>query len=427
MANKRKNLKAAVLSTAALGICISSTAFADAFQSMANQRNNLPGGRAAMMGGAFTAVADDSSASFFNPAGLALIKESRMELSATSFRDASIIYHETVNEKPFLERSNVIYPSFFGGTSRFDWISLGYSFMTLDSRNIYQQDKYENISEVDSVANSYSRTYQESSTYVWAGISAAFKLSENLSFGSSVFYYQRNIEYTASEILSLNGGGFISIHDTLKTLNTGAATVNGFLWRRKSLSLGASVKLAVPYSNSSTLYVDRIEYLGPASGQIPDKTSSVTQYGALNEMNPTTWNVGVAYRPWSWFLISADGHLHEGVKSRFKDQGGHDLHETLDYSLGTSIGGQAFSILGGYFTNNSMFREPNPEYAGQPLWINYRGRSTGMSWTIGGFSGQVGYIEQTGRGKAQIRSGDPDIQEASGTMKTFVISGKVPL
>ena len=79
-----------------------------------------------MMGGAFTAVADDSSASYYNPAGLAKIKENRLELSATSYRSSSLVYHETVNEEPFREQSDVIYPSFVGGTSRFSRVTLGY-------------------------------------------------------------------------------------------------------------------------------------------------------------------------------------------------------------------------------------------------------------------------------------------------------------
>jgi long-chain fatty acid transport protein len=404
-------------------------AFSDAFQSMANQRNNLPGSRAALMGGAFTAVADDSSASFYNPAGLAKIKENRLELSATSYRSSSLVYHETVNEEPFREKSDVIYPSFVGGTSRFGWLTLGYSFMTLDARNIYQQDKYDNISTVDGVANSYSRTYQESSTYIWAGASAAIRLTDSLSFGSSVFYYQRNIEFTSNEIITMNGGDILSVNETLKTLNTGAASVNGLHWRGETLSLGLAVKMASAYSDNSTLYLDRLEYadVDDDGEEEPSKTSTTHNHKALNELNPTTYNAGVAWKPFTWWTLSADVHIHEGVRSPWKSRGGHDLHTTADYSVGTALGGQAFGLMAGYFTNNSMFREPDPAYAGQPLWINYIGRSFGLSWMLSGFHGQMGYIEQIGTGKAQIRSGDPDVQRVDGNVRTWIVGGKVPL
>lgn len=382
-----------------------------------------------MMGGAFTSVADDSSASFYNPAGLSLLKESRIELSATSYRNSELIYEETVNDEPFEERSEVIYPSFVGGTSKFSWITLGYSFMSLDARNIYQQDKYDNISAVDGVANSYSRTYQESSTYIWAGASAAIKLSDSLSFGSSLFYYQRNIEFTANEILTMNGGGIIAISDTLKTLNTGAASVNGILWKKPNLALGLSVKTAMAFSNRSVLFIDRIEFADADNDgdEEPIKTSTVIRHRALNELNPTTYNFGISGRPFHWLLLATDVHVHEGVRSPYKSRGGQDLHTTLDYSFGAAIGGETMTLMAGMFTNNSMFREPDPELSGQPLWINYLGKSVGGSWNFGGLRGQAGYIEQNGVGKAQIRSGDPDVQRVKGTVKTFVIGGTVPL
>lgn len=404
-------------------------AWGDAFQSMSNQRNNLPGSRAAMMGGAFTSVADDSSASFYNPAGLSQLKGNRIELSATSYRNSELIYEETVNEQPFEERSQVIYPSFVGGTSKFDWITLGYSFMSLDARNIYQQDRYDDISMVDGVANSYSRTYQESSTYIWAGGSAAFRLSDNLSFGSSFFYYQRNIEFTSNEVITMNGGGIISISNTLKTLNTGASSVNGLLWKTPGFALGVSVKSALALSDRSMLYVDRIEFSdADADGDNePTKASSAIRHRALNELNPTTYNFGMSGRPFYWLLLAADVHVHEGVRSRYKSRGGQDLHTTIDYSFGTAIGGETLTMMAGVFTNNSMFREPDPTVAGQPLWINYLGKTVGASWNFGGLRGQAGYIEQTGSGQAQIRSGDPDVQTVKGTAKTFIVGGTVPL
>ncbi len=426
MGNPRKNLKKL---PAVAVICIAfmqaNASYADALQSMANQRSSLPGSRAALMGGAFTAVADDSSASFYNPAGLSHIKENRLELSATSYRASELVYHETVNEDPFQERSEMIYPSFVGGTSKFGWLTLGYSFMSLDARNIYQQDNFQNISTVAGVTNSYSRTYQESSTYIWAGGSASIRLNDSLSFGSSFFYYQRNIKFTANEIISLNGGGIVNINDTLNTVNTGASNVSGVLWKKPLFALGLSVKTARATSDKSTLHIDRIEF--SEGDTTPNHTSTTISHKALNELNPTTYNAGIAFKPTSWFLLSADAHLHEGVKSTYKLDGGQDLHTTLDYSIGTAIGGETLTVMAGYFTNNSMFKSPDPSFSGQPLWVNYIGKSFGLSWNFSGLRGQVGYVLQTGSGKAQIRSGDPDIQNVDGTVETVVVGGTVPL
>ena len=54
-----------------LASCLSSLAILGAATGAFGQTEPAPGVRAAGMGGAFTAVADDASASYWNPAGLA--------------------------------------------------------------------------------------------------------------------------------------------------------------------------------------------------------------------------------------------------------------------------------------------------------------------------------------------------------------------
>lgn len=423
----------AVLALLAALCCGARTALADPFVSLANQRSILPGGRAAMMGGAFVAIADDSSASYYNPAGLAFMKENRIEFSATAYQQATIEYEDTINEEPFVENSEGIFPNFIGGTSRFSFLTLGYSFMTLDSRNIYQQTKYNDVSDGPGLPNTYSRTYQETSTYIWTGGSAAIKLSDRLSVGSSVFYYQRNINFSSNEIQFLNGGGFINVDGTLSTLNTGLASVNGVMWREKTYSLGFALKTAMALSDRSVLIIDHLEY-DPVAGErgadgavIPVATNSRYKHKALNELNPTTYSAGFAWTPDPMFTLSTELLVHEGVKSAYKDRGGFDLHTTANYSVGADLNFHYFEFMAGYFTNNSMYREPDPEYAGQPAWIDMKGVTGGLGWNIGGLHGQAGMVRQTGDGKAQVKGGSPSIQEAHAATTTYIIAGKVPL
>lgn len=418
---------------ATLALLAATPAAADPFVSLANQRNILPGGRAAMMGGAFVALADDSSASYYNPAGLAFMKENRIEFSATAYQQAQIEYRDTINEEPFVENSEVIFPNFIGGTSKFAWLTLGYSFMTLDARNIYQQTKYNDVSSAPGLPNTYSRTYQETSTYIWTGGSAAIKLSDRLSLGSSVFYYQRNINFSSNEIQYLNGGGFINIDGTLSTLNTGLASVNGLMWREKSYSLGMSVKTAMALSDRSILIIDQLEY-DPVAGErdgngdvVPVATNSRYKHKALNELNPTTYSFGAAWTPDPMFTLSSEFLVHEGVNSAYKDRGGFDLHTTMNYSVGADLNLTYFNFMAGYFTNNSMYRQPDPDYAGQPAWIDMVGVTGGLGWNIGGLHGQAGMVKQSGIGKAQVKGGSPAIQEAHAETTTYIIAGKVPL
>ena len=422
-----------IISASASILFEASQASADAYQSLANQRNMLPGGKAALLGGAFVAVASDSSASFYNPAGLALIKQDRFDMSATSYANSEIVYHEAVNEDDFNERSEVTYPSFFGATTRLGPLSVGYSYMTLDAHNIYQQDKYADISTVPGAANTYSRTYQERSAYIYGGGSVALKVSDSLAIGTSLFYYQRNLEYSTHELVQLNGGGIVAINSTMKTLNTGAAGVYGVLWKQPKYSVGVSVRMAMALSDRSIMLSDTVDYDPDSPGvnddgkPIPNIYSIQRKAKELNELNPTTYTLGTAFHPTSWFLLSADVLVHEGTKSLYKDYGGADLKMTLNYSTGMMIRLGPIELLGGYFTNNSMYRAPDSDLPGQPIHVDYVGQAAGLGFDFGGFQGYLGGTRQVGHGEAQIRNNDSTIQKVDGAVTTYMIAGNLAL
>lgn len=417
---------------AAFGLFASaSEARADAFQSQSNQRNMLPGGRAQMLGGAYTAISDDAPGCYYNPAGLSFSRDDRIEASGTAYRTTVLTYDGAINDKPFEERSEVFYPSFLGGTAKLGRLTVGYAYMTLDARNVYQQEKFTNIYSADGAPNSYSRTYLENSTYRWIGATAAFKLTDHISYGGSVFYYQRNIEFTTSQIAVLNGGGIYSSADTLKTLNTGIAGVNGIMIHGDQLSLGLSIRTAGAWSNRSRYFSDEIAYdpkdIDATGATAPTVTHTEIKYKAYNEMNPTTYTVGLAWWATKWFLLTGDVMVHEGVKTQYASLGGHDLHTTFNYSAGTEVNMGFASIMAGYFTNNSMYRKPDPAKVSQPTHIDYRGYSGGMSWHLAGLNGEIGYMTQVGTGEAQILTGSPEIQTTHGRITTYLISGKAPL
>lgn len=393
----------------------------------------LPGGRAALLGGAFTAVAADSSASFYNPAGLALIKGNRFDLTATSYASSALTYHEAVNEEAFNERSEVTYPSFVGATTRLGPMTLGYSYMTLDAHNIYQQDRYANISTEDGAVHTYSRTYQERSAYIFGGGSAALSLTDSLSVGLSLFYYQRNLENSTHELVQLNGGGLVAINSTMNSLNTGAAGVYGVLWRRPSYSIGASVRLGRSLSDRSVLLSDTVAFdpeapaTNDANQPVPGVVNVTRQAQELDELNPSTYTLGAAFHPGRWLLVAADVLLHEGTKSLHKDLGGADLQTTVNASFGVGQRLGPVELLVGYFTNNSMYRAPRAGVANQPIHIDYTGHTGGVGLDLGGFQGHVGVVRQRGQGQAQIRNDDLSVQAVDGEVTTYLISGNLAL
>ena len=64
-----------------LFLFINNSLYAELF----NQRNYLVGERAAMMGGAYTALSEDLSGAFYNPAGIAFTEGALISLSANVY------------------------------------------------------------------------------------------------------------------------------------------------------------------------------------------------------------------------------------------------------------------------------------------------------------------------------------------------------
>ncbi len=71
----------AARAAAVLGVLVSAGAEAGFF----NARNLIAGDRAALLGGAFTAVADDGTAACYNPAGISELAQGSVSVSADAY------------------------------------------------------------------------------------------------------------------------------------------------------------------------------------------------------------------------------------------------------------------------------------------------------------------------------------------------------
>lgn len=401
---------------------------ADIWQAFGNQRNTLPGGHAALLGGAFTAVADDATASYYNPAGLGFLKNPRVELAGQAYRTAVTTYEDVIGDLPFSERSSTIYPSYFGGALRGQNLAFGYAFLNLDARNNYQRDNIqEGAGTSEDLGLDYTRSYQETSSYNWLGGAFALKFSNSWSLGAGVFYYQRDIRYTALELVTTSQGHVLTDAVTLASLNTGVAHVVGIMGHLGDFSIGLTVRSAVALSNRTTIAVDQVQYAANEDGE--GGTATVARQEEKSEvysdLNPRTWTLGLAYRPWSFLLVAVDALYHQGVSSP-KDAR-YDLHNTVNGSAGIELDFSVLALHGGYFSNRSMYARPSRDAEEQPTAIDYIGTAYGISFNIKGIVGQLGLVHQSGVGQGQVRSGSLAVQDARAETRTYIISGNASL
>ncbi len=176
----------------------------------------LVGDRAVGLGGAFTAISDDSSGAFYNPAGLAEAARSSVSLSASVYGLANNSW--AVEEIHFESENNsfITYPTTAawiqrvrqGGEDGVGRVQLALSLITprsnINRKRLHNQEVnipqsgWATPTNVDIL--SVINLVTEDDT-LWVGISAAWKVLRRLSLGVSVFLSYRSAIYQEQQLV----------------------------------------------------------------------------------------------------------------------------------------------------------------------------------------------------------------------------------
>lgn len=192
---------------ARVAIWISTLASATANAAYSNYNSVLIGLQAAGMGGAYTALYQDSSAvAFYNPAGLAFATDSSASASATVYKKFDTKYGDL---DQFTTASLRINQGFFRGVPTASGSVLTYE--KLNAAFSIVVPDYETFGgEIRSTANSVSllNVLDES---LWVGGGAGIRLSDlrpelphDIAVGISLYYTARNLSRTVRERIITN-------------------------------------------------------------------------------------------------------------------------------------------------------------------------------------------------------------------------------
>lgn len=423
--NPVRNIWIPILAWCLNCMCLSE-AVANSFA--ANQRNILPGGRAPFMGGAFTAIANDSTGAYYNPAGLAYVPGKEVSISGISYLDHQLVHRGAVDGQDFTEHSSGFTTSFIGGLFDTGRLKLGWSIIQLDRKDIDQNESF----LVNENSRVYTRTHQESNSYEWYGASLATHISKDLSVGFSGFYYLRNIlvsNHNMSYFLTEDDSQVVD--QKYLTRNEGLILVLGGMLKKDRWSFGVAYRRGRSIDDSTLLTYDEIYYApsqwdAPAEEQDPyyqdcfqeEKACVVHsqfQSDALSELNPQTWSLGVAWNPFSAVTLSFDALYHQGVSSPYKNSGNGDLYDTLNYSFGSEFKLGQFVLRSGVFTNNSMYKKPTAGGVNQPMSVDYVGYAGSIGFMANSRDAYMGIVKQVGNGHSQIVSNSQTIQKVQAT------------
>jgi len=404
--------------TLALG-SLPSIARADlARQHQSFDRLVLPGGRAAMLCGAYTAVSSDPSGLFYNPAGIVQGTQNQVSLNTWSTNRSEVVFKEAVKGQDFTETSNTLFGGFAGGVFHKKWITFGYVIATLDKRNINQDDYFYEMSTEQGQARDFTRIHQESNSYDLFGTSIALSIGKSWSIGLATFYYDRSIEAMDYQQVMFNGGQVLVQESKVRVSNQGFHVNTGLQYRGDNISLGASVRAGEPVLNKGSLNFNSVTHA--VANTVPDVVNySSDEYEVDNEIIPTISRLGFAFHPYPTLLISTDLSYSAPVEV---DNGSPDRLGTWNYALGLETGLSSWRLMLGVFTNNSIFPKIQPDGNNQAAHLDYVGKSIGTSIITKTFDLHLGFVRQDGKGTARIVAGTRTNQRVEATTENFLLS-----
>jgi hypothetical protein len=409
------------------------------------------GQRAIGFGGAFTAVADDPSASFYNPAGLVTTGDSALSASLTlnAFDRQTIVdgFRTPLGDTDLKHESEPSLPVSGGFLKRLGKRdadgervhAIGLSTYAFDQRNLTFDVEIMDPGRTGIATLSVDR----SNRTTWNGLSYAYRVSDRLSFGLSGFLSITRTHYREEQVGAALGA--IDPEDGSYTSDSGAWASHRVSTNVKNLALrlGAlyklnpQLRLGVMFQPPS-LHVRgqssvRQRVLDTGPGAAEGSFLDVREDG-LPSRAPLPWELrlGSAYKPRDWLTLTFDASVYGGPETRNSvtavgprsadpETGaiadlGYFEQETWKRKVSgnVSIGTQAvawdvIAIRAGFFTSlsaaPSVPRESSVYYAPD---INRYGGALSVGLNAGGYDLSLGSAGLFGRGDALAFDTRPD-------------------
>lgn len=451
MERERDNFKLArpVGSAQRVGILLLlSTVLTPAQADLFHYNNLLIGPRAIGLAGAFTALSDDPSGLYYNPAGLAFQNATSLSSSINTFYLKQSSYDNVFGDKSFEESARGTVSSFFGFSKKFTppllgQIQLGLAFVNPDAALSNENTLITDNAESDVVRYHRSANIRSGSSQIILGVAKRF--GQHSSAGCSFSYvdvdeleqiYQDVIQgpFRFDELPNEDAFSTLGQNVRLHLVMRGAAARCGM-----RVNLGPKLSIGISYQETKPLF-QKLEYdlelnkvFTKSDGTIIsiENSSNPNLQGQLLrsvirsniddyvQVWPNDIRLGFAYQPFKNLLMSADVVRHgEGTGSVAQVK----RSETINGAIGAEMTlANTLIFRGGAFTNRDATSSrdlTNP--AQRKEYMDYDGVSLSTGFKLRSGEYMIHYTEQKGRGKAEKVTGNP--QSSSGRLQVISIS-----
>lgn len=360
--------------------------------------NILIGERASGMAGAYTAVSDDLSGLYYNPAGVVYATGRNLSASVNTFHRTKKLYKGVIGGHGWTRTASTLLPNFFGILQSLGKGKIGFSYAVTDS---ILEDQDQRILDTISTALGNITSYvinfnNEDNTYN-LGPSYARELGDNLSAGITLYIHQRRQQWILNQLIHFDTGQYEWSNIYYETEETGVRPVLGLMWSpADKVAFGLSVSKTEVLTADTTLQ-------STVKTTISNDVTFEKPTSTAKRQYPLTATVGAAYFPSEALLLSGDFSYYSAVNGRVATWNaavGSEYYFTKSLSLRT-----------GFFTNRANTPELKTGSTGQDEHVDLYGGSLSLGYYSRGTSLSLGGTYSSGTGKAQIISEETSTQD----------------
>jgi long-chain fatty acid transport protein len=373
----------------------------------------LFGEKASGMGGAFTALADDASAAYYNPAGLAQIKKDNLSLSASVIDVQQETIHDFFQGQDLHLNSFSIFPSDLYSVAPTEYGTFALAIVVPESYAFSASESYP--LEPSNLAFNATENVQ---TYM-GGPAWGIRVTPKLSVGASIFaiYGTYSSNFYAVESVPSTG----QVQDEVFSQTAGnelgfTGSVGALYELTKTFRLGAVFRPgAQPYHTEDDL---NVAY--SASGAGYDRAGTDQKGVHYYSRIPMSVTAGAAYLPTSVLTLTADASFYGS--SSYTEPGGGVV--TNNPVVNGNLGGEyrltkTLPLRFGLYSNRSAAPTPVAG-ATSSAHIDQYGATLSGSYEKGSVSTTLGIKGDLGSGQAS--SADAVPQVVSVTTKELAVS-----
>jgi len=381
--------------------------FADEY----HYNNMLIGDRASGLAGAYSAISDDPSGLFYNPAGIVYAHTSNISANMNAYNFSQIRYKDVLGGQDWVRTSAALVPNFFGITQPLGSGTLGFSYAVTDS---ILEDQDQTFNDIPTAGTKFTMNFNNQTTANNIGPSYAMVINDKLSIGLTLYGYNRTEEKIASQSFDFPDTEPSDIYHWESIYSSvteyGINPILGIMLAPiEKVSLGLTLsKILLLHSSTKTQQSCATSFIDePTTGALcqPNSFNRIELASNIKRKYPFTVNLGAAYFASKKFMMSSSIWIYEAMN--YNKSPLVNIAAGLEYYINSR-----FAVRMGGYTNfaNTPKLTPNAvnefnehiDIVGGTMSLTHFTRTSSITFGATGTYGQ---------GQAQVVDGNTKIQD----------------